>query len=400
MEKWLGDKWWVSEYNFHDQVRDSLMLPQEVRFHDATLRDGEQTPGVVFRKEEKIKIAEMLSEIGVHRIEAGMPAVSKEDAEAITAISKLNLDSMLMVFSRAMKEDIERAVDCGVDGIILEVPSGYPKLKHQFNWTEEELVERVILATNFAKEQGLFVNFFPFDTTRSQLPFLKRFLKNVTANSSPDSVSVIDTTGSIVPTAMRYLVREVKNTVDLPVEVHTHNDFGLGTATTLAAVEEGAEVVHGCINGLGERTGNAALEEIALCLKTLYGLDIDLKFEKFFHVSQEIQKMSGKQVAENKAVVGNLPFTREIGLGMKVLQNTPLAIFPYLPELVGQDLSIVMGKKTGKESVLMKLEKAGLSASAEQVQEIVAETKKCGIAKKGLVSDEEFLKLAAEIINS
>ena len=399
VEKWIGDKWWVSEYNFHDEVTSTFRLPKKIQFHDATLRDGEQTPGVVFRKEEKMRIAQMLSDLGVHRIEAGMPAVSQEDSEAIKAIVKMNLNSKILVFSRAMQADIDRAIDCGVDGIVLEVPSSYPKLKHQFTWTEEELTERCINSINYAKKNGLFVNFFPFDTTRAQLPFLKRFLKNVTENSSPDSVAIIDTTGSCTPSAMRYLVREVKKIVSLPLEVHTHNDFGMGTAATMAAVEEGVEVVHGCINGLGERTGNAALEELALNLKTLYGFDIDIKLEKLFEVSQEVQRMSGKRLAENKSVVGNLPFTREIGLGMKVLENSPLAIFPFLPELVGQKLEIVMGKKSGKESVAMKLEAAGLTATDEQIQEIVGATKLKGIEKKNILTPEEFVELAKEILN-
>lgn len=398
-EKWIGEKWWVSEYNFHEELTDSFNLPKKIQFHDATLRDGEQTPGVVFRKDEKIRIAEMLSELGVDRVEAGMPAVSKEDAEAIKEICRRNLDAKIMVFSRALKEDIDRAVDCGVWGIVLEVPSGYPKLKHQFSWTEEELTERCIESINYAKSQGLFVNFFPFDTTRAQLPFLKRFLKTVTESSSPDSLAVIDTTGSIIPSAMRYLVREVKKVVNLPLEVHTHNDFGIGTATTMAAVEEGAEVVHGCINGLGERTGNTSLEELALNLKTLYGFDIRIKLDKLYEISQAVQEMSGKRLAENKPVVGILPFTREIGLGMKVLENYPLAIFPFLPSLVGQELKIVMGKKSGKESVQMKLDEAGLAATEEQVKDIVQATKKKGIAKKNILTAEEFLEVAREILH-
>jgi methanogen homocitrate synthase len=297
-----------------------------------------------------------------------------------------------------MPEDIDRAVDCGVDGIVLEVPSGYPKLKHQFSWTEEELIERCINAISYAKQQGLFVNFFPFDTTRAQLPFLKRFLTTVIEGARPDSVAVVDTTGSIVPTAMRHLVREVRKIIDLPIEVHTHNDFGLGTATTFAAVEEGAEVVHGCINGLGERTGNTAIEEIALGLKTLYGLDIHLDMSKFRGLSLLTQELTGKRVAENKPVVGTLPFTREIGLGMKVLENSPLAIFPFLPEMVGQEVSIVMGKKSGKESVAMKLAEAGLEADEEQRKAILAETKRRGIEKKDTLTPEEFLEIARTIL--
>ncbi|WP_018305298.1 LeuA family protein [Desulfitobacterium hafniense] len=400
--KWWTKDWWVSEYNYHEEVVKDLHLPQKIEIHDATLRDGEQTPGVVFSKEDKVRIAELLAEVGVDRIEAGMPAVSKDDAQAIEEIAKRNLGPKIMVFCRAMREDVDRAVDCGADGIVLEAPSGYPKLKYQFasKWTEESLTEAVINTINYAKEKGLFVNYFPFDTTRAELPFLKRLLTNVTTQAKPDSVTVVDTTGSITPTAMRFLVRQVRETIALPLEVHTHNDFGLGTATTFAAVEEGVQVVHSCINGLGERTGNTALEEIALGLKLLYGIELPkFNFQKLSELSQEVQRMSGKTLAQNKPVVGLLPFTREIGLGMKVLEDYPTAVFPFMPDFVGQKMKIVMGKKSGKESVLMKLEAAGLKANEEQVQEIVARTKAAGIAKRNWLEDEEFLVIARQVLD-
>lgn len=399
--KWWTENWWVSEYNFHEEVRKEFHLPAKVEIHDATLRDGEQTPGVVLKKDDKIRVAELLAEIGVDRIEAGMPAVSKDDADAIREIAKRNLGPKIMVFCRAMKEDVDRAVDCGAQGIVLEAPSSVPKLQYQFagKWTEETLTEAVVETINYAKERGLYVNYFPFDTTRADLPFLKRILTKVTANAKPDSVTVVDTTGSVTPMGMRYLIRQIKQVVDLPLEVHTHNDFGLGTATTFAAVEEGAQVVHCCVNGLGERTGNAALEEIVLGLRVLYGIEFDhFNFGKLRTLTDELQKLSGKRIAENKPVAGILPFTREIGLGMKVLKDYPLAIFPFAPEFVGQNLKIVMGKKSGKESVIMKLEAAGLIASDEQVQEIVKLTKEAGIAKRDWLEDEEFLELARKVI--
>lgn len=401
--KWWTENWWVSEYNYHDEVRKDFNLPEKVEIHDATLRDGEQTPGVVFTKDDKVRIAELLAEVGVDRIEAGMPAVSKADAEAIREISKRKLGPKIMVFCRAMKDDVDRAVDCGADGIVLEAPSSVPKLQYQFanKWTEETLLEAVISTINYAKEQGLYVNYFPFDTTRADLNFLKRLLTRVTSNSKPDSITVVDTTGSITPMAMRYLVRQVKQVVSLPLEVHTHNDLGLGTATTFAAVEEGVQVVHSCVNGLGERTGNTALEEIALGLRVLYGIELpNFRFEKLKGLTAELERLSGKTLAQNKPVAGLLPFTREIGLGMKVLQDYPLAIFPFLPDFVGQQMKIVMGKKSGKESVEMKLEGAGLSATNEQIQEIVQATKDAGIAKRGWLEDDEFIQVAKKVLGA
>jgi methanogen homocitrate synthase len=399
--KWWTKDWWVSEYNYCDEVASSRNLPANVELHDATLRDGEQTPGVVFSKFDKIRIAELLAAIGVDRIEAGMPAVSKDDAEAIQEIAKRNLGPKIMVFCRMMKADVDRAVDCGADGVVLEAPSSYPKLKYQFadKWTEESLTEAIISTILYAKEKGLFVNYFPFDTTRAELPFLRRLLTKITSAAKLDAITVVDTTGSITPTAMRYLVRQVKAMVDVPLEVHTHNDFGLGAATSFAAVEEGAQVVHGCINGLGERTGNTALEEIAIGLKALYGYAMPkFDFVGLQALAREVETLSNQKLARNKPVTGILPFTREIGLGMKTLIDHPTAIFPFRPEFVGQEIKIVMGKKTGKDSVQMKLAAVDWSADDRQTQEIVDRTKAAGIAKNDWLEDEEFYTIAREVL--
>ena len=275
----VKDKWWTSPFNWEEDVRKDLSLPAKVEIHDATLRDGEQTPGVVFRKHEKVAIAKKLDEIGVDRIEAGMPAVSKEDMEAIKEISSLGLNAKIMTFSRAMPADIDRAIECGADGAVVEVPSGLPRLKYQYNWSQEDIIERSITAVKYAKDKGLFVNFFPFDTTRAEFDFLKRLVGEVAEKAKPDSLCVVDTTGCILPRAMGFLVGELGRLVDIPIEVHTHNDLGCGIATSLAAVEAGAQTVHVCANGLGERTGNASLEEMAVSLKTMLGVDTSIKYE-------------------------------------------------------------------------------------------------------------------------
>ncbi|QGP91515.1 2-isopropylmalate synthase [Neomoorella glycerini] len=398
-EPWHRDKWWVSEYNFAPPVREQQQLPEKIIVHDATLRDGEQTPGVVFRLEEKVAIARMLDELGVDRIEAGMPAVSDEDAAAIREIVQAGLKARIMAFSRAMLADIDRAAACGVWGIILEVPTGYPKLRYQFNWTEDEIIAKSITAINYAHDRGLYVTFFPFDTTRARMDFLKCLFAEVMRKATPDSIAVVDTTGSATPAAMGYLVREIKKMVSVPLEVHTHNDLGLGTATTLAAVEAGAEVVHGCINGLGERAGNTALEEVLLCLAALYGYQLKVDLSKLATISMRVAEIARQPLAGNKPVVGSLPFTREIGLGMEVLQKSPLAIFPFLPETVGKKMEIVMGKKTGKGSVRVKLEEMGRRATEEEIEAIVQRVKALGIAKKGILTQEEFEQIVKGVLN-
>ncbi len=274
------NEWWVSPYNFVPEVREKFELPAKVSIHDATLRDGEQTPGVVFSIADKIAIAEKLDEVGVERIEAGMPAVSEQDFEAIKQISKLGLKARIYTFARAINTDIDKALECGCHGVIVEVPIGYPKLKYQFKWTWEDVLRKSVGVINYAKSRGLHVVYFPYDTTRAREEDLRNLLSRIVLDSNPDSVGVVDTMGCALPEAIKYMVRLVKGLTQLPVEVHTHNDFGMAVATELAGVEAGAECVHSCANGLGERTGNAALEELMVALHVLYGYDTQYKLNK------------------------------------------------------------------------------------------------------------------------
>ncbi len=245
------NEWWVSPYNFVPEVRSTFQLPARVSIHDATLRDGEQTPGVVFSVADKVAIAEKLAEIGVDRIEAGMPAVSEQDFQAIKEISRLGLKSKIYTFARAINSDIDKALECGCHGVIIEIPIGYPKLKYQFKWTWEDVLKKSIGVINYAKSRGMHVVYFPYDTTRAREEDLTNLLTRMMQEAPPDSVGVVDTMGCVLPEAMKYLVRLVKSITKLPVEVHTHNDFGMAVATELAGVEAGAEVVHSCANGLG-----------------------------------------------------------------------------------------------------------------------------------------------------
>ncbi len=388
---WIQEDWWTSEVNFRDEIRKTFSLPSKVIIHDSTLRDGEQTPGVVFRKDEKIAIAKALDAVGVDRIEAGMPAVSAEDMEAVKSIVNLGLKAKIMVFSRAMAEDIDKALETGVYGVVLEIPAGLPRLKYQFNWSMEELLRRTVDAINYAKSKGLYVCYFPYDTTRAEMSFLTPFLKEVTAKSKPDSIAVVDTVGCALPESIKYMVREIKKITGATIEIHTHNDLGLGIANSLAAVEAGAEVVHVCVNGLGERCGNAALEDVVVCLKTLLGLDMEnIKFNKLTELSRMIEKYSGLKVAANKAITGELTFTRESGLGVDVFQKEPRVAFSIHPKFVGGKFKFVLGKKSGKPSIKLKLEELGMQVPDEKIAEILTKVKQKGIDKKSLLTDEEF----------
>lgn len=386
--------WWASPYNDYPEVKETIQEAKKVEIHDATLRDGEQTPGVVFTVNDKIQIAEKLNEVGIERIEAGMPAVSKDDYEAIKAICKRNLKSKIFTFARAMREDIDMAVECGAHGVVIEVPIGYPKLKYQFNWTWEKVLEKSMDCINYARSQGLYTVYFPYDTTRSREDDLSNLMKGIMENSPPDSVGVVDTMGCAMPQTIEYLVRKMKKlTNGLPVEVHTHNDFGMAVATELAGIAAGADVIHSCVNGLGERTGNAAAEELMVSMKILMGLENDYKLDKIIELCQLVEQISGVPMALNKPIAGKRNYTRESGIGVDLVIKQPLAMFATDPRCFNRTGDIVLGKKSGKASVEYFLDQLKLDVKEEAIPEILQMVKAKGTEKKGLINEDEFRRI-------
>lgn len=398
----VPDQWWVSPYNLVPEVRNTFSLPKRVEIHDATLRDGEQTPGVVFSVADKVAIAEKLAEIGVDRIEAGMPAVSEQDAKAIKEIVRLGLKSKVYTFVRAMNVDIDKSLECGATGVILEIPIGYPKLQWQFKWTWEDVLRKSVDVINYAKKHNLEVVYFPYDTTRARQEDLENLLPRLLDVCQPDSIGIVDTMGCILPEGMKYMVRLVKKlTKGLKVEAHTHNDFGMGVATELAAVEAGAEVVHSCANGLGERTGNAALEELIVALHVLYGYDTHYKLDKLPELGDLVRRLSNLPIAVNKPILGSRNFTRESGIGVDLVVKQPLAMFGTHPALTGRAGDVVLGKKSGKASITYTLEQMGITGTSDEaVNEMLQLVKERSIAKRGLVSDEEFREIADRVLAS
>ncbi|HVH28926.1 MAG TPA: hypothetical protein VM818_19330 [Vicinamibacterales bacterium] len=393
------NEWWVSPYNFATEVRTTYDLPPRVSLHDATLRDGEQTPGVVMSVADKIAIAEKLDEIGVDRIEAGMPAVSEQDFQAIKEISRLGLKAKIYTFARAINADIDKALECGCHGVIVEVPIGYPKLKYQFKWTWEDVLQKSVGVINYAKSRGMHVVYFPYDTTRAREEDLTNLLTRIVQDAPPDSIGVVDTMGCILPEAMKFMVRMVKKLTNLPVEVHTHNDFGLAVATELAGVEAGAEVVHSCANGLGERTGNAPLEELIVALHVLYGYDTQYKLAKLPELGELVSRISGVPIAANKPILGDRNFTRESGIGVDLVVKEPLAMFGTHPALTGRRGDVVLGKKSGKLSITYNLEQLGITdADDEAVGQMLKRVKDKGIEKRGLLTQEEFREIVDSVL--
>jgi methanogen homocitrate synthase len=398
----VPEKWWVSPFNLVPDVRNTFTLPPRVEIHDATLRDGEQTPGVVFSIADKVAIAEKMADIGVDRIEAGMPAVSDQDFKAIKEITRLGLKSKIYTFVRAMTADIDKSVECGATGVILEIPIGYPKLMWQFKWTWEDVLRKSVDVINYAKKHNLEVVYFPYDTTRARQEDLENLLPRLMDVCQPDSIGIVDTMGCILPEGMKYMVRLVKKlTKGLKVEAHTHNDFGMAVATELAAVEAGAEVVHSCSNGLGERTGNAALEELIVALHVLYGYETHYKLDKLPELGELVRRLSDLPIAVNKPILGSRNFTRESGIGVDLVVKQPLAMFGTHPALTGRSGDVVLGKKSGKASITYTLEQMGITGTSDEaVNEMLQLVKERSIEKRGLITPEEFRDIADRVLAS
>lgn len=394
---WAGDGFWVSHFNFDPQVLSKFHFPEEVVFHDVTLRDGEQTPGIVLRTREKVEIAKKLDDVGVHRIEAGMPIVSKEDFDAVKEISHLGLKAKVFAFSRLVKEDIETALKCDVEGIVCEGPIGVPKLK-QFSWTYEQVIERAVDAIDYAKKHGLWTAFFGVDGSRADIDFTKKILSEVSENAHPDSFVIVDTFGCTSPEGFGDFVKQVKDSVKEPLEVHTHNDFGLGVACAISGLMNGATTVHTSVNGIGERSGNASFEEVAMSLKYLYGQNVRFDFSKFKELSKMVQSFTMFPLAPNKPVVGDRVFTREAGISIAGWMKYNLGSEAYLPELVGNRHGVFLGKKSGKHSIEWKLNQIGITASDGQMEKILEEVKRKSEETKTNVDDEEFRRIVDSVM--
>lgn len=390
----VENAWWASPLNDKPEIKKTYWPGQKVTIHDATLRDGEQTPGVVFSEDDKFRIAEALVETGVTRIEAGMPAVSESDRNAIKRIARELPQAEIFTFARATRGDINMAVDCGAKGVVIEVPIGYPKLKYQFGWTWEKVFEKSADCIRYAKEQGMYAVYFPYDATRANEDDIENLLRSLMRDAAPSSVGIVDTMGCAMPQTIMHMVRWYKQLTDnLPIEVHTHNDFGMAVATELAGVAAGADVIHACVNGLGERTGNAALEELILSMNILMGMDTSYKLDKLPALCELVQMLSGVKVAPNKPFVGVRNYTRESGIGADLVIKEPLAMFATDPRYFGRTAEVALGKKSGKANITYHLELLGKTATDEQVADLVAQVKAAGLEKKRLLTLEEFEKM-------
>ncbi|HSJ50854.1 MAG TPA: pyruvate carboxyltransferase [Actinomycetota bacterium] len=403
-EPWHTDRWFTSPWNFLPEVRDHLELPRTVEVHDVTLRDGEQQAGVVFTKDDKVRIAEALAEAGVHRIEAGLPAVSPADEAAVREIVKLGLPSKIYAFSRCMVEDVKRAADCGVDGVVMEIPSSHHLIEQAYRWPVERAIDASIEATSLANELGLSVSFFPIDATRAGLGDYLGLIERVAKDGHVDAVGLVDTFGVLSPHGVQLFVKYTEDALGVPLETHFHMDFGLGVANTLLAVSEGVGVIQTTVTGMGERAGNTPMEETVLALLTMYGIDTGIRTEKFFELSKLVMSLADVTQPSNRPVVGERLFNVESGIITTWVRNVGdnlVESFPYRPELVGQPHPrLVLGKGSGLDSVAAALDRHGRTATPEELQVMLDQVKERSLATKALLDDDEFLEIVEQVTGS
>jgi len=365
-----------------------------VGLYDTTLRDGEQTVGVVLSPEDKLAIATALSAAGVDRIEAGFPRVSEDDARAISLILEAGLDAEVWGFSRAVSADVEALVELGLQASVIESPISDGKLA-ALGVSRDTMLERIRSAVSYAVDEGIRVAFFGVDSTRADLEFVRRVYESAVEAGAAEVV-VVDTLGIATPEAAAFLVGDIAERLDyeVPVHWHGHDDFGLATAAAVAAVQAGATWVQGTVNGMGERAGNADLVEVALTLEALYGIPTRLRLEQARELARLVQELSGTQLAPWKAVTGDNLFIRESGAVASQFHDPP-AIEPYASELVGAERGIVLGKKSGLDSIRIKSEELGLDVPEDQLAALLESVKRAGTKKRGLVTDAEFRRLVS-----
>lgn len=402
-EPWKTDDYFVSPWNYQPEVVDGYTRPARVSVHDVTLRDGEQQAGVVFTPDDKMRIAEALAEAGVDRIEAGLPAVSPADMEAVRRIASAGLPSRIFAFSRCMVSDVELALEAGVDGIVMEVPSSRHIIELAYRWPYERAIAATVESTRFAHEHGLEVVFFPIDSTRADINEFLDLIQTIERDGHMDGLVLVDTFGVLNPGAASYMVKKVKERITKPLETHFHMDFGLGVANTLAAVSQGVGTVQVSVTGIGERSGNVPLEDAVLALDLLYGVKSGIDFSKLYGLSKLVRELAGLPVPPNRGIVGDRIFDVESGIITTWVKNVGqehlTEAFPFRPEFVGQSgPSIVLGKGSGLDSVQIWLERLGLPmATEEHAMEILQEVKAASLKKKGLLDEDEFRAIVERV---
>jgi 2-isopropylmalate synthase len=372
----------------------------KVRIFDTTLRDGEQTPGVSVTPEQKIQIAIKLDELGVDVIEAGFPIVSHGEMTAIKTISQYGLKSEICALARAVQADIDAVINCDVNYVHTFIATSDIHMQHKLRMSREQVLEKAIWSVDYAKKHGMKVEFSAEDATRSDREFLRRVFKAV-ADAGADRLDIPDTVGYATPQYIAQIVTDVKAETnnEIPISMHCHDDFGLAVANTISGIDAGASCAHVTINGLGERAGNASLEEFVMALQCLYNKKHNIKTELLYETSRYISNTMGIVVQPNKAIIGENAFGHESGIHTHGIISNPLTYEPISPEIVGRRRWLQAGKHAGAHGIKAMLEDFGIRPSDKQLQEIVEKQK--SVADKGKsITTAELLSITSDVMHN
>jgi len=371
---------------------------EKIRIFDTTLRDGEQTPGVSVNAEQKLKIALKLDEIGVDAIEAGFPVVSEGEAKAIKTIVAQGLKSEVCGLARTVQSDIDAALKCDLKYIHTFIATSDIHMKYKLNMTQEQVIDRAIWAVDYAKKHGVQVEFSAEDATRSDRNFLIKVFKEA-QSAGADRIDIPDTVGYATPGYITNLVGEISSKISIPISMHCHDDFGHAVANSIAGINAGASCAHVTINGIGERAGNASLEEFVMALHCLYNKKTNIVTEKLYETSKYVSNAMGIIVQPNKAIIGENAFGHESGIHTHGIINNPLTYEPISPELVGRKRWLQAGKHAGAHGIKAMLEDFGIKPSEEELKEIVNTQKNLADVGKSITTSE-LLSISGHIMGN
>ncbi len=382
-------------HNYIVERKLAANLPEKVVLWDETMRDGEQTPGVAFSPEEKLRIATLLDEMGVPLMDVGIPVVSREESRGVKTIANAGLDASIMAAARAVRKDVEACVECEVDEIAIFIACSDLHLKYKLNMTREQVKEAAVKETEYAKDHGLKVSFVTEDTFRADLDYVVE-LYNACIEAGATRAVLCDTVGVMTPAGIRWFLEQVKPRFhEVQLSFHGHNDFGLAVANSIAAIEAGVEVPHTCVNGLGERSGNASFEELVMAFEALYGYKMGIDVSKLYEVSRLVETLSGIPVGVNKPVVGYNAFSHESGIHADGVIKHTATYEPIQPERIGRTRQFIYGKHTGSASVAERLKSRDVEASKEQIQNLVQLIKEYSEGKSKMDA-QAFIELFRE----
>lgn len=370
---------------------------KSIKIVDTTLRDGEQTAGVVFSNYEKIAISQMLSDLGINQIEVGIPAMGGDEKEAIKSICKRNLKSSIMAWNRAVISDIENSIDCGVDSVAISISVSDIHIQNKLKTSREWVLENMVKSVEYAKRNGLYVSVNGEDASRANDDFLIEFIE-VAKQAGADRFRYCDTVGVMDPFSIKDKISKIYNKTKFDIEMHTHNDFGLATANAIAGIIGGANYVGVTVNGLGERAGNAALEEVLMALKYIHGYDINIDTTKFKDLSEYVSSASGRDLPAWKAIVGSNMFKHESGIHADGALKNPTNYEAFDPKEVGLERQIVIGKHSGKAAIINKFKEYDINLNDEDASIMLESVRALCIRAKRTLFDKELVQLYNDII--